>query len=837
MTYRVVTGKIERFCEHYRGEPFHAVLCDAPYGMSNKTIEGINNSIVRGLFNIMLPSLAEFDAEGVKNIDLFGIPLDGSPLSRKKISMIIESGISVPECTINLDCDLEDRQEKVEAGTVSASSGISDKVLMDKVDSKSPKFIGNYVLDFRNTIDLASRNILSSGFSEFGSGAFSVPVSLLFPDFGNLSLSDFSQSLSFFLKSSAPGFADFVGLPDDSLSKPKSSSDIVTRGRAINTLMLRFDLTRRTIELFATHRAQEYISSSQLGCPQLIRASATTSSLPAPFKPTRVRVVINTTDRTRSMYFHLILRENFWDELESVLPQGGFMGKEWDACVPDVETWASISNLLHPGAFLLVFAGTINDDLISIAMRKAGLRKLHKCLGWSYGSGFCKATRIDTQIDQAAGVEREKVGRRPWSNAKMKAGQGISGLQQAGSFAGDYKGERVNVPITAPATPLAQAWEGHRYGGQVLKPAIETILVFQKPYDSCPVDCITETGAGALNIEAARIGVDTISTHSRGNNQAFPKRPCETTIEESGRKTRQDLIDTDSERKGRWPANFYARHHPECVSVGTKKVKTGTAVRRNKGTTPSSFLAQDDGPKPDYGHADRDGLETITNWQCHPDCPVRKLGEQSGERQSGGYPPEGGQRSHNVTYGEPNKRGEQKFTHSSGTAARFFFQSHWMYERLEQENPILYCPKATRKERDAGCDSIPTRTRNRVNPGGLENEPRFAPVKAKNIHPTVKPIALAKWLATLLLPPEEYAPRRLLVPFAGSGSEMIGALLAGWEEIIGVELLEENIAIARARIAWWQKWVEMGCDDVSVILREGIALEKDTPPEQTRMFE
>lgn len=70
-----------------------------------------------------------------------------------------------------------------------------------------------------------------------------------------------------------------------------------------------------------------------------------------------------------------------------------------------------------------------------------------------------------------------------------------------------------------------------------------------------------------------------------------------------------------------------------------------------------------------------------------------------------------------------------------------------------------------------------------------------------NAHPTVKPIALARYLATLLLPPaREGAPRRLLVPFSGSGSEMIGALRAGWDHVDGIEREPEYAEIARARL-------------------------------------
>ena len=69
----------------------------------------------------------------------------------------------------------------------------------------------------------------------------------------------------------------------------------------------------------------------------------------------------------------------------------------------------------------------------------------------------------------------------------------------------------------------------------------------------------------------------------------------------------------------------------------------------------------------------------------------------------------------------------------------------------------------------------------------------------------MKPISLNKWLATLLLPPEVASPRRLLVPFSGVGSEMIGAVLSGWDIIVGVEMDGKYCDIARTRLEHWEK--------------------------------
>ena len=66
---------------------------------------------------------------------------------------------------------------------------------------------------------------------------------------------------------------------------------------------------------------------------------------------------------------------------------------------------------------------------------------------------------------------------------------------------------------------------------------------------------------------------------------------------------------------------------------------------------------------------------------------------------------------------------------------------------------------------------------------------------------------ILRWLATLLLPPEEYAPRRILIPFCGTMSEGIGAHLAGWEEVVGIEQDEGYCKIGDAR---WKHWTRQG---------------------------
>lgn len=120
---------------------------------------------------------------------------------------------------------------------------------------------------------------------------------------------------------------------------------------------------------------------------------------------------------------------------------------------------------------------------------------------------------------------------------------------------------------------------------------------------------------------------------------------------------------------------------------------------------------------------------------------------------------------------------------SYGSASRFF-----------------YTAKASKSERNAGLEGFEPQITNDGREKDIDNAFQRGTTLRSNHHPTVKPLSLTKYLATLIKPP---TGGRLLVPFSGSGSEMIGALQAGWEYVEGVELTEEYIPIAEARIKYW----------------------------------
>jgi site-specific DNA-methyltransferase (adenine-specific) len=120
---------------------------------------------------------------------------------------------------------------------------------------------------------------------------------------------------------------------------------------------------------------------------------------------------------------------------------------------------------------------------------------------------------------------------------------------------------------------------------------------------------------------------------------------------------------------------------------------------------------------------------------------------------------------------------------NGGSAARFF-----------------YVAKASRKEREMGCEGMEERqvdmTRLDADAIGCNNPNNRGGRKARNHHPTVKPLALMRYLCRLVTPPNGL----ILDPFMGSGTTGMAAHLEGFR-FIGIDKEPDYCAIAERRIA------------------------------------
>lgn len=240
----------------------------------------------------------------------------------------------------------------------------------------------------------------------------------------------------------------------------------------------------------------------------------------------------------------------------------GFMGKEWDAFVPQPIFWKEVYRVLKPGGHVLAFYGTRTYDWGVMAMRFAGF-EVRDCIQWLYGSGFPKSHNISKAIDkkegnpnlttdlardlkkarESRGISKTKAdemfcggttlyswyeGRKDgiqlptsiymrkiadafpelekYVGLTMEAEREVIGKGKAGLTKGDianFSGE-TEFDITAPSTDAAKQWDGW---GTALKPANEPIVLARKPLEKglSIAENILKWGVGGINIDASRI--------------------------------------------------------------------------------------------------------------------------------------------------------------------------------------------------------------------------------------------------------------------------------------------------------------------------------------------
>lgn len=417
----------------------------------------------------------------------------------------------------------------------------------------------------------------------------------------------------------------------------------------------------------------------------------------------------------------------------------GFMGQEWDG----FESLAEYQEWVAEWSRLLI-ANALHPG--ALCMFFGGTRTWHRLACGLEDGGFKLYNTIMWVYGQGF----------PKSHDISKYLDKAAGAEKEANW------EKSNQ-VTAPATPEAQTWDGW---GTALKPAWEPVIVCRAPRDgNTYADLALRYGTGALNIDG-----------SRG--------------EGAGGGPRHNPL-------GRWPANFVLEHNPDCVKVGETTVEGRTLNRYpSKGAGGSFAFYAEDHRGDDY-QSEQMADETVEVWACTPGCPVRVLDEMTSDPSKARSAKGGGtirtpeSEMTGIQFGNRQPGHQNVIYHDTGGASRFF-----------------YCAKASRSEKDYGLlgelGGEPWRWR-RTDNGWARVGPDYQPEDGEriiegNVHPTVKPIEMIRYLALLMLPPDLDSPRRILVPFAGSGSEMIGARQAEWDQVVGVEISDDYADIAEARL-------------------------------------
>ena len=361
-------------------------------------------------------------------------------------------------------------------------------------------------------------------------------------------------------------------------------------------------------------------------------------------------------------------------------------------------------------------------------------------------SGFPKGQNLSRAIDRRLGLEREVISK----SSDLSVPQ----------YSPGWRGEIIHKDI--PASPEAARWEGWHTG---ITPATEFWILVRKPYSPPNViDNVLRYGVGGVNVEGCRI--PTI------DKRIYPHGPGGKSHHYSSDKRSAEVRPNPWEMSssGRFPANLVLTHHPACELLGTKRVPSSGQNKGEPIESKSFGYHRDPGDgASSISYADQDGMEEVEDWECHPDCPIWLLDEQSGILKTTWVSPEHKNIRRGEILGSLGHPGWQGYNDIGG-ASRFF-----------------YCSKASHDEKLAYIAE-----QDRVVPfeEGIEHrrhlrkqlgDEAYQQVRDEAVvfHVTQKSIDLMRWLVRLITPPQG----RILDPFAGAATTLRAAL---WEGFRGV---------------------------------------------------
>lgn len=202
------------------------------------------------------------------------------------------------------------------------------------------------------------------------------------------------------------------------------------------------------------------------------------------------------------------IEENSVDSCISDFPYDlSFMGKRWDTTGNFYE-WCKaraveLYRIMKPGGYVCIFGHPKTNHRMKSAFEDVRFNIVEE-IDWVYLSGFPKNQDIGKMFDKRAGAERKVIGET--KGVGKKSGNTYS---KHGGFNSGV------IPITIPATEQVKIWNGWKTSG--LKPAHEPITIFQKPLEGTYIENIEKWNCGAMNIDACRVGVETIKTNGKRN--------------------------------------------------------------------------------------------------------------------------------------------------------------------------------------------------------------------------------------------------------------------------------------------------------------------------------
>jgi DNA modification methylase len=479
---------------------------------------------------------------------------------------------------------------------------------------------------------------------------------------------------------------------------------------------------------------------------------------------------------------------------------GGFMGKSWDSFVPGPTVWREVFRVLKPGGHVCVFGGSRTYDLMVMSLRLAGF-EIRDCITWNFGSGFPKSLNvskaIDKQRDDKADIYRVTAWVREVRDAAGITNKDIDAAFGFAGMAGHWTSGKSQPAVpTLEQVPLLLDTLGVEFDD--VPEEIRRLLWDLNGRKGQP-------GENWWKREVVGPTVRGAQQESTGRYGAWGEGITPTTA----------ATDAAKQWEG-WGTALKPAHEPIVLArkplIGTvaQNVLThGTGALNIDGARVAS--ADDTARRPaivnDTAAPFGRGVAMGGNGHARGRWPANVifdteagalLDEQSGVSRS--QTSMRGERTGNI-YGNgkgPTGPDTERGHSDTGGASRFFTAIDW---HPEIDVPFRYIAKPSKRERNAGLDGLPERSLGvgDERPSGSFNERLDKPAvqPRANHHPTVKPLALMRWLVRLVTPPGG----TVLEPFAGSGTTLMACVMEGFNGI-GIELTDEYLPIIEGRVKW-----------------------------------
>ena len=545
------------------------------------------------------------------------------------------------------------------------------------------------------------------------------------------------------------------------------------------------------------------------------------------------------------------MAENSIDAIVTDPPAGiGFMGLEWDKNKGGRDKWidwmaevaAECLRVIKPGGHALVWALPRTSHWTATAWENAGWEPRDR-ICHIFGSGFPKSANISKMIDKAAGAEQEVIGIDPVRFARLK--NQIDGSVSTGE---QWKHGGRNVIITAPATDAAKQWDGW---GTALKPAVEDYWLFRKPLSKRTVAAnVLEWGTGGLNIDKCRVGVNGGTAkgskpQGKGNGiyGAGLHGACEITRLSAGRFPANLIHDGSDEVVGLFPQSTSGANPTRRGGMGYHGAEGQESCDAPRGAESGSAARFFYAAKASRSEREA-GLEVTEEWLdalklvWHNDTVSNLsevlLWEEADQNQNTDWSgavsrakgifeattaQQAGSDSHMLLNGNCATGLFLKAIRCiTSTKTRLTIESKTLNSlaHLSINGNTEAVIKTAMEIGLSPAESAALKSLLKaiitsglaVFPHGVNPAAKKTPqsINAKdaltqrltaNIHSTVKPIALMRYLCRLVTPPGGI----VLDPFTGSGTTGCAAMLEGFR-FIGIERETEYIEIARRRIEY-----------------------------------